>query len=107
MTMLVSEEEVRAFYDENRKEYQTPAEARSLHLDEDLKRGDDVGRRFSRSFASCAEEILEGGDFEEIAKRETEKSTGELDLGWISLDRPYKSLSRQLYFRCVMTRCHR
>ena len=29
---VVSEEEVRAFYDENRKEYQTPAEARSLHL---------------------------------------------------------------------------
>ncbi len=93
---VVSEEEVRAFYDENRKEYQTPAEARSLHLMKTLNEETTSDEVFSE-LCVVREEILEGGDFEEIAKRETEKSTGELDLGWISLDRPTNPFEATLF----------
>tara|TARA_B100001057_G_scaffold117094_2_gene115689 strand:- start:5415 stop:6278 length:864 start_codon:yes stop_codon:yes gene_type:complete len=93
---VVSEEEVRAFYDENRKEYQTPAEARSLHLMKTLNEETTSDEVFSE-LCVVREEILEGGDFEEIAKRETEKSTGELDLGWISMDRPTNPFEATLF----------
>jgi len=93
---VVSEEEVRAFYDENRKEYQTPAEARSLHLMKTLNEETTSDEVFSK-LCVVREEILEGGDFEEIANRETEKSTGELDLGWISLDRPTNPFEATLF----------
>lgn len=93
---VVSEEEVRAFYDENRKEYQTPAEARSLHLMKTLNEETTSDEVFSK-LCVVREEILESGDFEEIAKRETEKSTGELDLGWISLDRPTNPFEATLF----------
>lgn len=92
----VSEEEVRAFYEEHRKDYRTPAEARSLHLMKTLNEDTTADEVFSK-LCSVREEVLEGGDFEEIAKRETEKSTGELDLGWISLDRPTNPFEATLF----------
>lgn len=92
----VSEEEVKAFYEEHRNEYRTPAEARSLHLMKTLNENTTAEEVFSKMCA-VREEALEGGDFEEIAKRETEKSTGELDLGWISLDRPTNPFEATLF----------
>ncbi len=92
----VSEEEVRAFYEEHRKDYRTPAEARSLHLMKTLNEDTTADEVFSK-LCSVREEVLEGGDFEEIARRETEKSTGELDLGWISLDRPTNPFEATLF----------
>lgn len=92
----VSEEEVRAFYEEHRKDYRTPAEARSLHLMKTLNEDTTADEVFSK-LCSVREEVLEGGDFEEIARRETEKSTGELDLGWISLDRPANPFEATLF----------
>jgi hypothetical protein len=91
-----SEEEVRAFYEEHRKDYRTPAEARSLHLMKTLNEDTTADEVFSK-LCSVREEVLEGGDFEEIARRETEKSTGELDLGWISLDRPTNPFEATLF----------
>lgn len=92
----VSEEEVRAFYEEHRKDYRTPAEARSLHLMKTLNEDTTADEVFSK-LCSVREEVLEGGDFDEIARRETEKSTGELDLGWISLDRPTNPFEATLF----------
>ena len=92
----ISEEEVRSFYENHRKDYQTPAEARSLHLMKTLNEDTTADDVFSK-LCAVREEILEGGDFEEIAKRETEKSTGELDLGWISLDRPTNPFEATLF----------
>lgn len=92
----VSEEEVRAFYEENKKEYRTPAEARSLHLMKTLNEDTTADVVFEK-LRAAREEALEGGDFEEIAKRETEKSTGELDLGWIPLDRPTNPFEATLF----------
>ena len=92
----VTEEEVRAFYEENRQEYRTPAEARSLHLMKTLNEDTTADVVFAK-LRAVREEALEGGDFEEIAKRETEKSTGDLDLGWIPLDRPSNPFEATLF----------
>ena len=79
--------ELRAFYDENRNDYRTVAEARCLHLVKFLDRHEDPIGLLER-MRLIREDALEGGDFKEIAKRETEKESGEIDLGWITLDRP-------------------
>ena len=92
----VSEEEVWAFYKENLEEYRTPSEARSLHLMKTLNEDTTADEVFTK-LCAVREEILEGADFEEVAKRETEKSTGELDLGWISLDRPTNPFEATLF----------
>ena len=92
----VSEAEVEAFYEENRKEYRTPAEVRSLHLMRTLNENTTAEEVFTKMCA-VREEAHGGGDFEELAKRETEKSTGEVDLGWIPLDRPTNPFEATLF----------
>jgi len=92
----VSDEEVEEFYQEYKNEYRTPAEARSLHLMKTLNENTTAEEVFAKMCA-VREEALEGADFEELAKRETEKSTGELDLGWISLDRPTNPFEATLF----------
>ena len=92
----VSEEEIEAFYQESIDNYRTPAEASCLHLMKTLNENTTPAEVFNLMCA-LREEILEGGDFEEIAKRETEKSTGELDLGWITLDRPTNPFEATLF----------
>lgn len=96
----VSEEEVEAFYQEYRNEYRTPAEVRSLHLMKTLNENTTAEEVFSK-MCSVRKEGLEGADFEELAKRETEKSTGELDLGWITLDRPTNPFEATLFSMTV------
>lgn len=92
----VGDEEIEAFYEENKKEYSTPAEAQSLHLMKTLNEDTTADEVFAKMCA-VREEALEGADFEELAKRETEKSTGELDLGWITLDRPTNPFEATLF----------
>jgi parvulin-like peptidyl-prolyl isomerase len=92
----VSDEEIAEFYEEHNKEYRTPAEARSLHLMKTLNEDATADEVFS-TLCAVREEALEGADFEELAKRETEKSTGELDLGWITLDRPTNPFEATLF----------
>lgn len=92
----VSEEEIEAFYEEFREDYRTPAEVRCLHLMKTLNENTTPAAVFER-LCQVREEALEGGDFEEISKRETEKSTGEVDLGWISFDRPTNPFEATLF----------
>lgn len=92
----VSDQEVQAFYQKHLSDYRTPAEARSLHLMKTLNEDTTASEVFSK-LAALREEILEGADFEEVAKTETEKSTGEIDLGWISLDRPANPFEATLF----------
>ncbi|MGC6466536.1 MAG: peptidylprolyl isomerase [Akkermansiaceae bacterium] len=92
----VSEEEVEAFYQECLDDYRTPAEASCLHVMKTLNEDTTPAAVFQR-MCELREEAMEGGDFEEIAKRETEKSTGELDLGWITLDRPTNPFEATLF----------
>lgn len=92
----VSEEEVEAFYQEFIDDYRSPAEASSLHIMKTLNENTTPIAVFNL-MCKLREEAMEGGDFEEIAKRETEKSTGELDLGWITLDRPTNPFEATLF----------
>lgn len=92
----VSEEEVEAFYQEFIDDYRTPAEARCLHLMKTLNEETTPAAVF-QNMCELRDEAMAGGDFEEIAKRETEKSTGELDLGWITLDRPTNPFEATLF----------
>jgi len=92
----VSDVEVEAFYEENLEHYRTPTEVQSLHVMKTLNENTTPAEVFSKMCA-VREEGLEGGDFEELAKRETEKSTGELDLGWITLDRPGNPFEATLF----------
>lgn len=92
----VSEEEIEAFYREHRKDYCHPPEARSLHLMKTLSEDTSAEEVFAK-LCLLREELLAGADFEEVAKRETEKSTGDLDLGWIPLDRPSNPFEATLF----------
>jgi hypothetical protein len=92
----VSEEEVEAFYQEFIDDYRSPAEASSLHIMKTLNENTTPIAVFNL-MCKLREEAMDGGDFEEIAKRETEKSTGELDLGWIPLDRPTNPFEATLF----------
>jgi hypothetical protein len=82
-----TDEKLREFYDENCNDYRTVAEARCLHLVKFLEQHADPIALLEQ-MRLVREEAMEGGDFEEIAKRETEKDSGEVDLDWITLDRP-------------------
>lgn len=92
----VSEAEVVAFYEEQRDEYRSPAEVRSLHVMKTLNENTTPAEVFSK-MCVVREKGLEGADFEQLAREETEKSTGELDLGWITLDRPTNPFEAALF----------
>jgi hypothetical protein len=92
----VSEEELEAFYQEFIDDYRSPAESSSLHIMKTLNENTTPIAVFNL-MCKLREEAMNGGDFEEIAKRETEKSTGELDLGWITLDRPTNPFEATLF----------
>ena len=83
----ISEEEVQAFYEEFRADYTSPPESSCLHI---MKPLSDTGAppELYHKMVAIRNEALDGADFEKLAERETEKSTGEIDLGWIPLDRP-------------------
>lgn len=92
----VSQAEIENFYQEHLADYRTPAEARSLHLMKTLNEDTTATQVFTR-LTTLRDELLDGADFEEVAKTETEKSTGEVVLGWISLDRPTNPFEATLF----------
>lgn len=92
----ISEEEIAAFYQEFEEDYRTPPEASCLHLMKPISE-EITPPELYKTMCALREEALEGGDFEEIAKRESEKSTGEVDLGWIDLDRPTNPFEAVLF----------
>lgn len=85
--LTVSEAEMEDFFHTHQEEYRSKAEVRSLHLMKPLHENTPAEEVF-RNLQKLRLEAIEHGNFEEIAKRETEKSTHEVDLGWITLDRP-------------------
>lgn len=92
----VSEEEVEAFYQEFLDDYRTAPESRCLHIMKPISE-EIAPPELYQKMCDIREEALNGADFEELAKRETEKSTGEVDLGWIDLDRPTNPFEAVLF----------
>lgn len=81
------EDTLRAYYKERESEFRSQPEVRCLHLVKFLDRHENPVALLE-SMRELREEALEGADFEAIAKRETEKESGEVDLDWMTLDRP-------------------
>jgi parvulin-like peptidyl-prolyl isomerase len=83
----VTEEDLRTYYEEHQREFRSTAEVRVLHLMKSLEKHEDPVLLLEQ-MDELRETLLQGANFEEIAKRETEKESGEIDLGWIAFDRP-------------------
>ena len=83
----VADEDLLAYYRQNEREFRTAAEVRVLHLMKALEKHEDPVLLLEE-MAELREKLVEGADFETIAKTETEKESGETDLGWITFDRP-------------------
>ena len=83
----VSDEDVQTYYKENEREFRTVAEVRVLHFMKSLEKHEDPVLLLEE-MGQLRETLVDGADFEKIAKAETEKESGEIDLGWITFDRP-------------------
>ena len=83
----VSENDVETYYQENQRDFRTVTEVRVLHLMKALEKHEDPVLLLEE-MGELRETLIEGADFEQIATAETEKESGETDLGWISFDRP-------------------
>ena len=83
----VSDEDVQSYYKENEREFRTVAEVRVLHFMKSLEKHEDPVLLLEE-MGQLRESLVDGADFEKIAKAETEKESGEIDLGWITFDRP-------------------
>jgi hypothetical protein len=90
------EEELRGYYDEHQSEFRSVAEVRCQHLIKYLERHDDPVTLLE-TMRVLREAALEGAEFGELAKRETEKESGETDLGWIQLDRPANPFESMIF----------
>ena len=83
----VSDEDVQSYYKENEREFRTVAEVRVLHFMKSLEKHEDPVLLLEE-MGQLRESLVDGAAFEKIAKAETEKESGEIDLGWITFDRP-------------------
>ena len=83
----VSDEDVQSYYKENEREFRTVAEVRVLHFMKSLEKHEDPVLLLEE-MGQLRESLVDGANFEKIAKAETEKESGEIDLGWITFDRP-------------------
>lgn len=83
----VGEQDLHTYYEKNQREFRTTAEVRVLHLMKALEKHEDPVLLLEE-MGELREKLVDGADFEEVAKAETEKESGEIDLGWIAFDRP-------------------
>lgn len=82
-----SEEELRSYYESRTRDYRTLPEVSCLHLIK-LLEGQQDQRVLLEEMAALRERALKGEDFAALALAETDKTSKEVDLGWIPLDRP-------------------
>ncbi|MGJ8725418.1 MAG: peptidylprolyl isomerase [Roseibacillus sp.] len=82
-----SQEELASYYESRRKEYRSLPEAHCLHLIRMID-GHDDQRALLEEMTEQRNRALAGEDFAELAKTATEKSSKDIDLGWVPLDRP-------------------
>lgn len=82
-----SEEELRSYYESRSRDYRSIPEVSCLHLIK-LLEGQDDQRSLLEEMTVLRERVLAGEDFAALALAETDKTSKEVDLGWIPLDRP-------------------
>ena len=91
-----TDDELRQYLDQHHREFRTVAEVRCLHLVKFLEHHDDPLALLD-TMRELRESSLDGADFSELAGRETEKESGETDLGWIRLERPTNPFESMIF----------
>ncbi len=89
------EDDLRAWYDEHRSKFRQPPSARALHLvrfPESADPWDDYA-----VMLDLRRRALEGEDFAELAKANTKKRGGEIDLGWVDQQRIFNPFEAMLF----------
>lgn len=94
--LCASEAEIAGFYRENEFLYRHEARAHCLHLLKLFSESDDPNVLF-HEVLELRKKLLAGADFAELAKKETDKQTGEIDLGWVDFDRPTNPFEAMLF----------
>lgn len=82
-----SDEELASYYESRSKEYRSLPEAHCLHLIRMID-GHDDQRALLEEMTALRHRAMAGEDFAELAKAHTEKTSKDVDLGWVPLDRP-------------------
>lgn len=80
-------EELANYYQSRKDEYRSLPEVHALHLVK-LIDGHENQKELLEEITALRGRILAGEDFAEVAKAETEKADGNIDLDWVPLDRP-------------------
>jgi hypothetical protein len=91
-----TDDDFRKYYQDHINEFRTVAEARCLHLIKFLE-GHDDHIALLETMRRIRAQAVEGADFEELARNETEKESGDIDLGWITLDRPTNPIESMVF----------
>lgn len=91
-----TEEEITQFYAENECLYRHDPEAHCLHLIKLFSEANDPNVLY-HEVLRLRKKLLAGADFAELSKKETDKLTGEVDLGWIDFDRPTNPFEAMLF----------
>ena len=85
-TVKVREREIRRYYEKNLETFTTPPKVKARHIlfKLDANADEEQLQKRREELQKLLEEIKEGGDFEELAKRVSEDATAEKggDLGW-------------------------
>ena len=90
-----TEEELRAWYRENIARFRSPPAARVLHIVR-FPEGVDPWEDYA-AMLDLRRRALEGEDFEQLARDNTKKPTGEIDLGWIEQQRVFNPFEAMLF----------
>ena len=76
-----SEEELRGYYQSHQEPYTSEARVRALHIFKSLRQSEDKDQLF-KECCKVRERLVEGEDFETIAKHFSDKPAEEIDLGF-------------------------
>lgn len=86
---------LREWYEENVEQFRTPPAVKVLHLVR-FPTSKDPWKDYER-MATIRSEAMNGADFEILAKENTQKSGGGVDLGWVELERILNSFESMLF----------
>lgn len=90
-----SEEELRRWYRSQESRFRKAPAARVLHLVR-FPGNDDPWEGFS-AMVALRQRAIDGEDFAKLASEHTQKKDGEIDLGWIEMERPLNAFESMLF----------
>lgn len=91
----LTDADLRCWYDENLARFRSPAAARVIHLVRFPEKPDPL--EDYAVMLDLRRRALDGEDFAELAKANTQKRGGETDLGWIDQQRVFNPFEAMLF----------